>query len=430
VLGYRDLEQKFGSDLDGYIGDRFTWVDGTGLEQDQTSLEVRWAGQLSDKVSLTTGIHLFNQEYTYSERRLLSNIFDRRGRSNIDHTTASLFAQSDIKLLEPLVLTLGGRYTTESKDAKIGIIGDPAATGGCRTVDIRNEPPGTTFDSLDATTNLDDCKQPFKDKHHWSNFSPKVGLSWHIKDDLLAYASYTKGFRSGGYNVRFTSANPLTTPGPYNEEVVNAYELGFKSTLADGKFRLNVALFNNSFDDLQRTVLDSSGTQATLNAATATIKGAEIETVLLLLKNLVIEGSFGWTDATYDSFAEVTRATGRPADSFKFVMTPKTNSSVALTYTTTLGDLGSLDTRVGYSFVDDTFANDTNTAPIGQYELWDASLTFTNTQDNLILSLYGRNLKDEVYSSFGTDFASSSIGVKSNWLTPPRTYGVQATYKF
>jgi iron complex outermembrane receptor protein len=297
VLGYRELDQEFGSDLDGFLGDRFAWIDGTGLEQDQTSLEVRWAGQLSDKVSLTTGIHLFSQDYTYSERRLLSRVFDRRGRSTIDHSTASLFAQSDINLFEPLVLTLGGRYTRETKDAAVGIIGDPAATGGCRTVDLRNESPGTSFDSLDATANLSDCKQPFKDKESWSNFSPKVGLAWTVNDDFMAYASFTRGFRSGGYNVRFTSANPLTSPGPYNEEVVDAYELGFKSTILDGRFRFNFALFNNSFDDLQRTVLDSSGTQATLNAATATIKGAEIETVLLLTDNLVVEGSFGYTDS-------------------------------------------------------------------------------------------------------------------------------------
>jgi hypothetical protein len=111
-------------------------------------------------------------------------------------------------------------------------------------------------------------------------------------------------------------------------------------------------------------------------------------------------------------------------------MTPKTNYSVGATYSLALGNLGGLDARVGYSFVNDTFANDTNTAPIDQYELWDASLTLTNTKNNLEFSLYGRNLKDEVYSAFGTDFASSAIAVKSNWLTPPRTYGAQATYKF
>ncbi|MCV6624256.1 MAG: TonB-dependent receptor [Cellvibrionaceae bacterium] len=430
VLGYRDLEQSFGSDLDGYTTDRFRWAQGTGLVQDQSSLEVRWAGQFGESVSLTAGLHLFDQEYTYSERRLLLNILDRRGRSTIEHSTAGLFAQADINMTDDIVVTLGGRFTRETKDAAIGIIGDPNATGGCATIDLRQQPAGTSFDDLDAGVNMADCQQPFQDKETWSNFTPKIGLNWDINEDTIAYASFTRGFRSGGYNVRFTSFNPLASPGPYNEEVVDALEAGFKTTLFDNRLRVNGAVFRNAYDDLQRTVLDAAGTQATLNAATATVRGVELETVWLLSENLVVEAAAGWTDAAYDEFQHVENLTGKPASAFNFVMSPEFNSSIATTYSMDIDDLGSLDFRLSYAFVNDTFANDTNTAPLSQYELWDASVTFHDNAGNIRLSLFGRNLKDEVYYAFGTDFSTSSLAVKSNWLTPPRTYGVQFTYSF
>lgn len=426
VAGYRDLEQEFGSDLDGYLGDRFRWAKGTGLVQDQMSLEVRWSGQVSDSVSLTTGLHLFDQEYTYSERRLLAKAVDRRGRSTIEHQTAGLFAQADVSLSDSVVLTVGGRYTREDKDAAIGIIGDPAAVGGCATQLLSEN----TLEELDASVNLGDCQQTFNDSESWANFTPKVGVNWDLNEDTIAYASYTRGFRSGGYNVRFTSTNPLATPGPYDEEVVDAMELGVKSTFMDGRFRMNAAVFQNEFDDLQRTVLDSSGTQATLNAATATVRGFELETIFLVTEQMVVEANFGWTDASYDEFDHIENATGRDADTFNFVMAPEFNSSVSTTYTMPIGDAGDLDFRLSYSFVNDTFGNDVNTAPLSQYELWDASMTFISTEGDINVSLFGRNLKDEVYYAFGTDFSASVLSVKSNWLTPPRTFGLQFTYEF
>jgi len=111
-------------------------------------------------------------------------------------------------------------------------------------------------------------------------------------------------------------------------------------------------------------------------------------------------------------------------------MAPEFNSSVSTTYSMPIGEVGDLDFRLSYSFVNDTFANDINTAPLSQYELWDASMTFISANGNINVSLFGRNLKDEVYYAFGTDFSTSVLSVKSNWLTPPRTYGLQFTYEF
>jgi len=428
ILGYRDLEQNGISDVDGFTGARFHFADGTGLEQDQSSLELRWSGNLSDRVNLTTGIYLFDQEYTYRERRILVDAVDRRGVSSIEHSTQGVFAQADIALNDKLSLILGGRYTSESKDAAIGVIGDPNAIGDCATV----APP--LADEFPQA--LADCRPALVDDEDWNNFTPKVALNWNINDDVLGFASFTRGFRSGGYNVRFTDLsfittpdNPTSTPGPYNEESVDAFELGIKSTFADGRVRFNASLFNNEFDDLQRTSLNASGGQEILNAASGTIRGLEIDTVIGVTEGLILQAGLGYTDATYNSFDSAVAQTGLPASELDFVLAPEVTFSAAATYDWNLSAESFLSSRLSYTYVDDSVSDDFNTVRNESYGLIDASLTYQN-DNGLKIALYGKNVTDEVFYDFGTNFSTSVLAVRSFWLTPPRTYGVEVTYEF
>jgi len=428
ILGYRDLEQNGISDVDGFTGARFHFADGTGLEQDQSSLELRWSGNLSDRVNLTTGIYLFDQKYTYRERRILVDAVDRRGVSSIEHSTQGVFAQADIALNDKLSLILGGRYTSESKDAAIGVIGDPNAIGDCATV----APP--LADEFPQA--LADCRPALVDDEDWNNFTPKVALNWNINDDVLGFASFTRGFRSGGYNVRFTDLsfittpdNPTSTPGPYNEESVDAFELGIKSTFADGRVRFNASLFNNEFDDLQRTSLNASGGQEILNAASGTIRGLEIDTVIGVTEGLILQAGLGYTDATYNSFDSAVAQTGLPASELDFVLAPEVTFSAAATYDWNLSAESFLSSRLSYTYVDDSVSDDFNTVRNESYGLIDASLTYQN-DNGLKIALYGKNVTDEVFYDFGTNFSTSVLAVRSFWLTPPRTYGVEVTYEF
>ncbi len=428
VLGYRDLEQDTLSDVDGGPGTLYHFGDGTNLEQDQISLEVRWAGEVNDYTSLTAGVYLFDQEYTYSARQLLLDSVDRRAVSTIEHSTAGIFAQADFALHEDLTLTLGGRYSQEFKDAAIGNLKTTTATN-CQQIVLG---PG---DSFAPKADLSNCEQEFNDDESWSNFSPKVGLTWDVTDDIMAFASFSRGFRSGGYNVRYSNAGwgvdpNAASPGPYDEEVVDAIEVGVKSTWLDGRARVNVSLFQNEYDDLQRTTLATNGDQEIINAATATIRGLEVDTVLMLSENLVFEASAGWVDAAYDEydFAENHPTNPVEADALNFNMVPEFTSNMAITYDQQLGDIGTLTYRLAYSFVNQTFADDLNTLPVDQYELYDGSIVFNNAEGNLKVALFGRNLKDEIYYDFGVNV--SSLGFVNYYQTPPRTYGIELTYDF
>lgn len=428
ILGARDLEQRMVSDIDGHLGARFHFAGGTAMDQDQQSIETRWSGNVSDRTTLTAGIYLFQQEYTYAERRLLVNAVDRKGVSTIDHSTQGVFAEAAYQLTDKWNLTVGGRYTREKKEAAIGVIGDPNATGNCATT---SGPP------FPATASLSDCVAALIDSKVWTGFTPSVGANWFASDDVMVYGNYSRGFRSGGYNVRFTDltfitapSNPSSTPGPYNEEVVDAYELGIKATLFDSRARINAAVFNNVYDDLQRTALNASGGQEILNAASATIRGLEIDATVALTDSFVLQAGLGLIDAEYDDFATAEAATGLPADKLKFVLVPDVTYNLAATYDLNVGANSVLSGRVAYTYVDKTYSDDFNQAEQRAYDLIDASLTYTVGNTGLKLALFGKNLTDEVYYDFGTDFSTSALAVQSYWLTPPRTYGLEATYEF
>jgi iron complex outermembrane receptor protein len=113
----------------------------------------------------------------------------------------------------------------------------------------------------------------------------------------------------------------------------------------------------------------------------------------------------------------------------RFVLVPDVKYNIAATYDWRTGKSSVLTGRLAYSYVDETFSDDFNRARQADYGLLDASLTF-ESGNGLKVSLFGKNVTDEVYYDFGTDFSTSALSVRSFWLTPPRTYGLEATYSF
>ncbi len=424
VLGLRDLEQNGFSDVDG-SNQRRLHFNNTGLEQDQSSFELRWAGSVSERVDLTAGVYFFDQEYTYNERRIIDIANrDHRGSSSIEHSTQGVFAQADIALTENLSMTLGGRYTQEDKDASIGIIGDPNGVGDCA-----NQVP--ILPDL-ISVNFADCQPAQVDSEDWSNFTPKVGLSWNVNNDVLAFASFTRGFRSGGYNVRFTDAtfvtnpsNPNSRPGPYDEESVDAFELGLKTTFRDGRVRVNGSIFSNEFDDLQRTTLGSGGGQEIQNAASATIQGLELDLTLAATDNLVFQAGLGYIDASYDSFPGIEATAVRPVRELELVLAPELSYNLAATYDWNLSSSSYITGRIAYAYTDGTASNDANSVVTDDYDFIDASLTYKN-DSGLKVAIYGKNVTDEIYYNFGINL----VGSESFFITPPRTYGIEVSYEF
>lgn len=405
ITGYREVDYASSGDGDGTELEFSSAYNAT--DQKQFSQELRYASTLfDDRLNYTAGLYYFQQN---QDQKYWLHFFDTlatRPSGELDHKVASAFVHGDFELVPDLYLTAGLRYTWERKDVK-------AARGPNECDEFFN------------------CSYSFRDDKSWSDFTPKVGLSWHITPDTMAYASWTKGFRSGGYNTRVTGANE--SPGPYEPETVHAYEIGVKSDFLNQRARINLSAFINKYDDLQRTILDPvTVTNRISNAAEATIKGVELEFSALATDNLSFTASVGYLDSEYDRFdgLDVDRD-GVPdpelAKGLRLIAAPEWTWSLSALHDLSLGDAGSLTTRVSYSHSAKSTMDDANSRFLDSFNLLDANITWDlGYVEGLSVLLWGKNLTNEKYARTGatTDFFTTV------YQNLPRTYGAELIYRF
>lgn len=405
ITGYRRVTYFSSGDGDGSpleISRAFL-----GMHQHQFSEELRFAGRaLGDRLDYTIGGYYFEQALTQTYQLNFNGALATRPKGILRHHTASAFAQGDFEFLPTAFLTAGLRYNWERKRVK-------AARG-------RNEC------DQDFT-----CTFSFAGAKSWDNFSPKLGIYWKPAANALLYANWSKGFRSGGYNTRVTGATE--SPGPYEPESVEAYEIGLKADMLDRRLRLNIAGFHNRYSNLQRIILDpSTVTNRITNAASATIDGFEVETVILPFANLTLVGSVGYLKAAYDRFDALdVDGDGTPdpdlAKGLRLIRAPAWTYSVSARYEVALGGTGTAIFRGAYSHSARSPMDDANKRFVPAYGLVDASVGVTpGGLAGLTISLWGKNLANAKYALSGA--ATPFFQVTYQEL--PRTYGIELTVRY
>src|SRR5205085_10276140 len=130
----------------------------------------------------------------------------------------------------------------------------------------------------------------------FSSWTPRAVLTWHGNDNILLYGSYSRGFKSGGYNT----SSPQDAP--YRPETLDAFELGVKTTLSPG-ITFNVAAFHYDYKDLQvQSLAVGAGTATVTNAATAKMDGIEAELNARITPEFTLRASAAYLHARYDVF--------------------------------------------------------------------------------------------------------------------------------
>ncbi|WP_404477338.1 TonB-dependent receptor [Novosphingobium sp. BL-52-GroH] len=394
VTGYRKVRSRVLTDFDGTPSDGF--LQGVRNDQHQWSSELRYAADIADWLSMTAGLYYFDQSFSFAETRDLNNHASLLAtRSMLDNSSFAAFTEVDIKPLQNLTVTLGGRYTEEKK------VASSAPFGRC------------TFD-------LVTCTFTGPARYKGDNFSPKVGIAYQIEQGPLLFASMTKGYRSGGFALRGTAL-----ASPYDPEKVTAYEAGFKSDWLDRHLRLNISAYYNKYKDLQRTVLAPDPVlgviQSVFNAADAEIKGAEFELSAIPVDGLTLAATYGYTRARYKTFLGVSDPGSR-----RFVRVPEHTANLAADYETDLGNGDGVGFHLGAAYSGTYFFDDANLLSQKGYWLVDVNV-FYRLQDRMTVSAYGRNLANQKYASWG-----SSLGALGQNMFPgdPRTYGLRITAEF
>jgi iron complex outermembrane recepter protein len=430
IFGWREVDVTGDSDIDGSPIANF--VSSLSLDQEQFSNELRYNVLLNDNWDVIAGVYYFEQEVRATNGRVtrsptaerIADPFDVMGTTTqvrslgggqVDHSTWGVFLSNDYDLTDTITLTAGIRYTEETKE-NVKIY--PRALGACN-VDTGACP-------TDQVPRKDD----------WSSVIPKLGMQWTLAEDAQVYGHWTRGFRSGGFNLRSAVENPPA----YDQETQDSYEVGLKSTFADGRIRFNGALFYNEIEDLQRTtliVVDSDLRQDIGNAADAVIKGAEIELSFLLTDNAGLNIGVGYLDGEYSSVKSDLTSDGvvDSADKdLKLARLPELSYNIEVTYDFALGDAGSLASRLAYSFRDETFYDDRNRGVLPKYSMVDAGLIYMPANADWTVSIYGKNLTDEaVFGAvipIGTSFAPGDSSQYFAPLQKGRRYGVEVKYDF
>jgi iron complex outermembrane receptor protein len=429
VFGWRDYDSSNLSDIDAQPVPLFHAA--AELEAEQYSNELRYNGRFFDeKANVTTGVYYFTNDISYAEgRQLLGTLTpdgspaqtqDGGGLYKVD--TYAIFAATDYDLTEAWTLNAGIRYTYEEKKADIASLSANV-----------NEPCNVVQGS---------CPYDFQDDEDWDSVAPKLGATFHVNDDQLAYGHWTRAYRSGGYNLRNTSQDPINFgPGPFDEEEVNSYEIGYKGSLMDNRARLNAAVFYTDVADMQREVNlsdpNSGVVQILKNTADADIWGLEVDGTFSLLDNLLVMASVGYTDASYSSVKFDLNGDGVVDSQDEDLDLPRVAEwtySLGLNLDTELGNYGYMSSRVNYAYRDDAAYTDNNLGYFNSVDMVNAGIDWHSANEKWVVSLYGRNLLDETNHGGDTQLPALlgpvELGGTFSPLMKGRTVGLELTYTY
>ncbi|MGH8236640.1 MAG: TonB-dependent receptor [Steroidobacteraceae bacterium] len=367
--------------------------------QSNGDTRLRWLlGAYWSTTKSTFLFDIFNLTFTVPTDRYS----DFRARQTND--TAAAFADATFKLTDQLSLTGGVRYTEETKD-------------------FDQQFRALTFPASAPLV----VAAPLIASKTWNDVSYRGILNYQPAAELTLYLSYSKGFKSGGYNAFSVGVTPA-----YNPETLKSAELGVKADLFGHRAYLAASVYDNSYQNLQVVAGVPAGGVIVTNAAEASIRGAEVEATFRATANLRLEGNAAWIDATYDTFRNAPNLSGALVDvsGNRLINTPKWQYLLQGTYDFELnGNWGGF-VQLGWRWRDKMYFLATNQdlrhLRSEQDGELNARVNFALKPQALSISLYGTNLNDDrVLTGAALAFNYPSVN-----FNKPRTVGIEVRKDF
>ncbi len=424
ITAYRDLESEFSHDGDA---SRFllSWVRDF-YHQDQFSQEVQIQGlAFNDRLKWIVGGYYFTEDglnYNPVDFALL----DIESGGFFDHESVAGFAQGTFDVTDQLHITLGIRYTKDTKDFTVQqftFTGSPGVAAPNQTIDIQTAqvflaPPFVTLGLVTPDTytlKADD-------------WTPMANISYDWNDNLMTYFTYSEGFKSGGVQQRI--AGPVGFAPTYDPEFVESYEIGFKYNNPDHNFTLNVAGFYVDYTDIQLETIDPNGGIAPQlqNSGIGEVIGFEVESRWSPIDSWFFEVALGYLD-TEITEADATQV-GGPAVGDRFPFVSKWSGAISAIKEFNLGDGGVIIPRVDYSYRTKVkFSPDNNPRNAQKsFGLMNASVGWTSADDKYSLDARVDNIFDTYYLNY-TDQSPSSA-TQLDLPAIDRAWYITGTYRF
>lgn len=409
ITAYRDLESFFNLANDGspfelnFSSNTYT--------QSQFSQELQFTGSLfDDRFDWLVGLFYLNEEGTDINTVRFPPFLLVSG-GDVDNDSYAAFAQFGFDITDRLSLTLGGRYTDETKRFTPDQILAEDLTGSF--------PPDVRLLPFEQVTN------------DISEFTPSVTVDYALTDDIFTYFNYSRGFKSGGFTQRVFP--PLPETPEFDPEFVDAFEVGIKTELFDNRLRLNLAGFYSDYDDLQ-VIVNEGVAPVVRNAGAATLAGFEAEFDTVLFDDLIaLNGSVGYLDAEYD---EVSPLAAPITEDFELPNAPRWTATVGATVNVWQADAGHRAfIRADYSYRGEHFKDAVNTLDLRQegFSLLGLSGTFQSPDARWAITAGGTNITGERFLRSGyadIDLPGSGLGSVNGNFSPPAEWFTQVRFRY
>lgn len=399
------------------------------LHGDQFSQELRIDTDFSGMFNMVAGLYYFQSSYELENQSVYVADANENPANRVDTFSAgqkvksyAAFAETYWKVTPTTRITIGGRYTHEEKDFHVSKPSVPLAEGG-------------PYSCPDPTSAYAPCANPVL---KFNRFTPRVSIDQELAEHIMVYGSWSRGFRSGGWNGR-----PGSTPdtiGPYQPEKVDSYELGFRSKFWDNKAIFNVTVFQTEYSNKQEDqirsnpVLPTSTVTFVQNAGKARFKGLELEAQTRPIPELHFFGSAGYLKAKYLEFIDGTGTDVSASKQLRYA--PKWNASFGGDYTFDMGGDNQLVIGSNVKYVGD-YATESAVDYSGLRR--EVIPSHTSVDASITYSGHSSAIKDYKISAFINDaFHGGGRIVRSSyagpfWFSdrvPNRTWGVELQVGF
>ncbi|WP_299071399.1 TonB-dependent receptor [uncultured Paraglaciecola sp.] len=313
--------------------------------------------------------------------------------------SVAAYAQASYNINEKLSFTLGARFTDEEKQADVsnGLIFENYYPESNWVPGYVRESDNPVPQVLGEDTNNDGILDA-PAKESWSRFTPRVGIEYQANPDLMFFASYSQGFKSGTFNPRATVNEPAADP-----EIVDSIEVGMKSDWSDS-FRTNITLFSLDHKDRQYIGVIPSEDASVLNQYLANVAatsgpGIEADITYIATDNLSVDFALG----TFDSKIEENNAV---PPLIGISNTPEYTANFALNYVMAT-EVGDVVFNANYYYRDDyRLFEDSDLLFQDGYGMLNMSVSWQSEDGDWYASLHGKNLTDEEYKVGGYSFVA------------------------
>lgn len=391
--------------------------DVPAIYSDENTTHELQANYLGETFKVTSGLYYYDGESCGSFDAILGALGRVLGATGLTREVSgcnnseswAAYSQANIDINDKLSVTVGARYTEETKKAFVNnglVFANVYPESGWIPNYVR--PPGALVPQVLGQDTNNDGVLDAPSEETWSRFTPRIGVDYQLSDDTMIFASFSQGFKSGTYNPRATINEPAVDP-----EVVDSYEIGMKADLSD-TLRTNVTLFNLDHKDRQYiSVLPVSSptdlNQILGNVGQSTARGIEAEITWVARDDLTIDLALGYIKADFEEVISI-GPNGQPvdiSDAFAISNTPELTANLSVNY--------GVETSVGYIvfagtyyYRDDYNIDETANSLLSQdgYGLVNLSATWESVSGNYYGGIHVKNLTDQEYLVGGYQFVS------------------------